>query len=104
MSDSDVVARAEVQRQWPVTVTLKHPVEFGSEHISSLTFRRGRMGDLKGMSLEEVPSVDKLLMLASRMCGKPVAVLEMLDGDDAPEVMAIALGFFAKCLGAGRSG
>lgn len=99
---SDATKPAD-EAQWPVVVKLKRPVEFADEFIASLTFRRGRMGDLKGMTLDGVPPVDKVLLLASRMCGKPVAALELLDADDGPEVLAVALGFFATCLGAGRT-
>lgn len=92
------------ERQWPVIVTLKHAIELGSEHIAELKFRRGKLGDLKGMTLDGVPPVDKLLQLAARMCGQPIKVLEMLEDEDGAEVMALALSFFARCLGAGKVG
>lgn len=93
---------ASVERTWPVVVTLKHPVDFGSERVSQLEFRRGRMGDLKGMKVDTVPPADQLLMIASRLCGKPVKVLEMLDAEDGAEVLELALDFFAKCLEGGN--
>lgn len=86
---------------WPRVHKLKHPIDFAGERIAALTFRRGKLGDIKGMKLEGVPPVDHLLLIASRMCGTPVAALEMLDGDDAEPVLEIALTFFTKCLGAG---
>lgn len=89
-------------RQWPVTVKLAHPITFGSESVAALEFRRGKMGDLKGMRLDGVPPVDQLLLVASRMCGKPVAMLEQLQDEDGAQVLELALGFFARCLGAGR--
>lgn len=98
----ELAERVVADRQWPVLITLKNPVDFGSEHISSLEFRRGKMGDLKGMPLDGVPPVEKLLLLASRMCGKPVAMIEMLDDEDGSEVLELALGFFARCLGGGK--
>ena len=98
----DVVDRAEAERQWPVTVTLAHPIEFGKgELITSLEFRRGRLGDLKGVTFGSFPPVEQLMLIASRMCGKPVGVIERLDEEDSPEVLAIALGFYARCQGAG---
>lgn len=87
--------------QWPVTVTLKHPFEFDDERITKLEFRRGKLGDLKGMKLDAVPPIDHLILLASRMCGQPVKVIEKLDGDDSSQVLEIALSFFNRCLGAG---
>ena len=97
----EAAARMMAERQWPVTVTLEHPISYGDERIASLQFRRGKMGDLKGMKLDGVPPVDQLLMLASRMCGQPLKVLEMLEDEDGAEVLEIALGFFARCLGGG---
>lgn len=89
-------------RTWPVLVKLQQPIDFGSERIDALEFRRGRMGDLKGMKVDGIPPADQLLLLASRMCGKPVKALEMLDDEDGAEVLALALGFFGTCLMGGR--
>jgi hypothetical protein len=101
--DAEAVAdRMVADRQWPVVVKLAHPVDFGSERIASLEFRRGRMGDLKGMKVDGVPPVDQLMLLASRMCGQPIKVLEMLEDEDGAEVLELALGFFARCLGGGK--
>lgn len=87
---------------WPRIITLAHPIDFGSQRITSLEFRRGRLGDIKGLKLSEQVPTDQLITIASRMCGQLPAVLERLDVDDAAEVMAIALGFYGKCLGGGR--
>lgn len=96
-----IAADLVAERQWPVVVTLRRAVAFGSETITVLTFRRGKLGDLKGMPLDGNVTVDQLLMIASRMCGQPTKVLEMLDDDDSPEVFELALGFFARSLGGG---
>lgn len=98
---AEVVAAALAERQWPVVVRLKHPVEFGSETIAELTFRRGKLGDLKGMRVDDIPPAEHVMLLASRMCGRPVKVIELLDADDAEEVLELALTFLARCLGAG---
>lgn len=89
-------------RQWPVTVHLRFPVQFGSQSIASLEFRKGRLADLKGITIGEMPSSDQLLLLASRLCGQPLRVIEGIDADDAEEVIAIALGFIGRCQGAGK--
>lgn len=89
---------------WPRVVALKRPVDFGSERITSLEFRRGRFGDIKGMKVDDVPPAEQLMLLASRMCGKPLKVIEMLEADDVAEVLEIALGFFGRCLVGGRTG
>ena len=104
---SDEQAGGEVveapKPQWPVTVTLKHPVEFGETRITSLEFRRGKIGDMKGIKFGgDIPS-EHLILVASRLCGQPIKVIEMLDIEDSGEVMDIALGFFVKFLvAAGR--
>jgi hypothetical protein len=87
---------------WPRVVKLRYPVDFGSDRITQLEFRRGRMGDIKGMKLGDTVPTENLLLIASRLCGKPVAALDLLDADDAGEVMDIALDFFAKCLTASK--
>lgn len=83
-------------------IVLKHPIEFGSETVSELEFRRGRLGDLKGITLGETLPADTLITIAARLCGKATPLLEKLDADDAGEVVAIALGFVEQCLANGR--
>lgn len=90
------------ERQWPVTITLKHPIDFAGERIAELKFRRGKMGDLKGLKLDDIPPAEHVMLLASRMCGQQLKVIEMLDGDDVEEVLEVALSFFMRCLGASR--
>jgi hypothetical protein len=93
------VAQVAAAEKWPRVVKLKHPVDLGSEHITELTFRRGRMGDLKGLKVDGVPPAEQLMLLASRMCGKQIQVIEKLDAEDGAEVLGVALDFFARCLG-----
>lgn len=88
--------------QLPRSVTLGYPIDFGRTRIDVLDFKRGNVGAIKGMKVDGVPNADQCLLIASRLCGQPVAALEMLDADDAAEVIAIAMGFFARCLGAGK--
>lgn len=84
---------------WPRVVKLKHPVQFASRLVTELTFRRGKIGDMKNIKLGgESVATNDLVLVASRMCGETVALLDMLDVDDAGEVLDIALDFFAKCL------
>jgi hypothetical protein len=102
-TESAVVEPAVRERQWPVTVTLKYPVQFGSESIGALTFRRGRLADIKGLKVDVVPAVDQIMLVASRMCVQPIKVIEMLDAEDASEVIELVLTFFAQCLGDGKT-
>jgi tail assembly chaperone E/41/14-like protein len=90
---------------WPRVIKLTFPIDFAGERITELTFRRGVLKDIKGVKVSDNVPIEQVMLLASRLCGKPVALVEMLDQDDAGEVMNIALDFFAKCLttGAKRS-
>lgn len=106
-TDADIEAEATAVlaalAKWPRTITLKYPVDRGSERITQLTVRRGRLGDLKGIKLGGDVAADDLMLVASRMCGQPRDVIEKLDPEDAEEVMSLVLDFFSKCLGAGKT-
>lgn len=91
------------EQTWPVVIPLSTPIQFGSTVVESLSLRRGKLGDIKGMKLEASMQLDQLLLIASRMSGQPVGVIEMLDVDDAGKVMEIVLDFFGRCLGTGRT-
>lgn len=101
MSDESKTADEPVvpERQWPVTVTLKYPVQFGKDMtIESLTFRRGKLADIKGLRIDAIPPTEQIMMVASRMCGQPLKVIESLDADDASDVIELVLSFFVRCL------
>lgn len=83
---------------WPRVIKLKHPFDFVGERITELTFQRGKLGAIKGMKLDAADDVDQLMMIASRLCGQPMPLLEMLDAEDGDEVLEVALLFFVKCL------
>jgi hypothetical protein len=105
--DPEALAEAKKllgKREWPVTLMLGTPVAFGKETVESLLFQKGNFGILKGLglSIDRAPNLDELMMIASRLSGRPLKVIELLDPDDADEVIAIALGFFARCRGAGK--
>jgi len=86
-----------------VTIKLAHPIEFGKTTIEELTFRKGRLGDMKGIRVGEAVPMEGIMAVAGRMCGQPLAVMEKLDEEDAGEVVSIALGFIERCLLGGRT-
>lgn len=90
--------------EWPVTIALRSPVTFGKETIEALVFQRGTFGVLKGLGLNVTvePTIDSLMTIAARLCGRSLAVIERLDADDVEEVVNIARGFFARCQGGGN--
>jgi len=91
-------------RPWPVTVKLGTPVEFGKETIEELVFQRGTFGVLKGLNIpsDRLPTIDELMQIGAKLCGRSLRAIESLDPDDASEVFAIALGFFGRCQGVGK--
>lgn len=91
-------------RPWPFVVKLKTPVEFGKETILEITLRRGRMGDLKGVKLSGEISADALMLVASRISGQPLGVIERLDVDDSGGIFEVVLDFFARSLSSGTKG
>jgi hypothetical protein len=92
------------QRQWPVTLTLEHPIEFGKELVASLEFREGCWGDIPDdIKPGEFPQTNQLMSIAANMCGKPAAVLKKLRGGDIAAVQVIALSFFGESQGAGKT-
>lgn len=84
------------------TITLKHPIDHGSETITVLTIRRGRAGDLRGIKVGAELALDDLIKIAARMTGQPTQVIEKLDGEDCGEVLAPAAVFFGLCLRTGK--
>lgn len=97
------VERIIAPKQWPIVVTLQYPIELGTRTINTLSFQTGRLGFLKGIQIDPLPPpTEQLMLLASRLCGEVVEVIEKLNPDDADEVLAIAMGFIGRCRGAGR--
>ncbi len=89
------------ERPWPFTVKLSRPIEFGKETIEEITLRRGRVGDLKGVRLGTDIAADSLMLVASRMSGQPLGVIERLDADDSGPIFEAVLDFFARSLSTG---
>ncbi len=102
-ADAFAAAALKTDRIWPVVVKLSQPVEFGQQTITELSFKRGKLGDLKGMKVDATPSADQLMLIASRLCGQPAKVIESLDTEDSGEVIELALSFFARCLVGGKT-
>jgi hypothetical protein len=93
---------APPQTEWPFTVRLKVPIEFGSQRIEEITLRRGQVRDLKGIRLGGDVPTESLITVAARLSGQPSAVIERLDQDDAGEILEAVLDFFGMCLSTGK--
>lgn len=100
---ADAACVKAAKRTWPVVLQLHDPVTLGNNiTVDTLTLRRGKLGDLKGIKLGgEVPT-EHLISVASKMSGQPTQIIEGLGPDDSGEVMSIVLDFFAKSLTAGK--
>lgn len=98
------VALAHEERSWPAVIALKTPVTIGARSFTELTMRKGQLKDIKGLRMDGGGlSMDQVMNVAARLCGVPTQVIEALDTEDAGEVMSIALDFYTRCLGAGRT-
>jgi hypothetical protein len=91
---------------WPREVKLAYPIKVSDgEVITRLMVRRGVAADIRGLRLPAKAddiSADLILRIASRLAGCESHIIDKLDGEDAGEVNAIAVGFLGRCLG-GRS-
>jgi hypothetical protein len=99
----DEAAKTPPPPAWPRVVQLAYPVEFGKGSvIAQIEFRRGRAEDMKGISIGGTVPAKDLMLIASRLSGQPLRVIELLDMVDAGEAMSIALDFYEKCLVGGK--
>lgn len=76
-------------------ITLKHPIQFGSETVSELTFRRPKAGDMRGIKINAAGdmSFDDMLTVAQRVTGRPPAVINEIDLEDLKPVFDVIGGF-----------
>ena len=79
-----------------ITLKLSEPVQFGSETISELSFRKPIAKDFRNLPVGEITQ-GHLMDLASRLCGQPPSIIDSLCINDLAEVM-LALG---KYMGSG---
>lgn len=84
--------------------TLRKPFDFGKESVAELTFREAISGrDLKG--IPAMPSLwqgEHVTLLASRLTGKPVSLLELLDSQDHFAILGLVSGFLFSSPAAGN--
>lgn len=91
-------------------IHLRHPIEGGSEKgmIDRLVMRRGRFGDLRGLTLGAVAlrqvATEDCMLIASRLSGIPVGIIERVDEDDYGDIMEVVMDFLSKSLRGGASG
>lgn len=72
-------------------MTLREPVQQGSEQISKLTVRKPKAKDIRALPVE--PSTGDILDLAGRLCGHPPSVIDELSIEDCSELLEIVGNF-----------
>jgi hypothetical protein len=86
----------------PVKVKLKEPVQFGTELVSELTFRKPKGKDFRRFPAS--PTMGDILDLVGTLSGQPKAVIDELGVEDLAEVSAVVEGFIpgGRATGTGR--
>lgn len=75
-------------------VTLKKPIQLGSETISKLEFREPVAKDLRKLPLDAM-SMGVMLDLAGDLCAQPNHVIDQLGMADTQQVLGVVGGFLA---------
>jgi len=67
---------------FPVTIELSTPIEFGSERIAELRIERNlTVGDLKGLA-DTMPVTEKTAVILPRLTATPPPVIDKMSIDD----------------------
>jgi hypothetical protein len=87
--DSESQDKAEPQSGEEVVVKLLHPIKYGEQTISELTFnRRPKAKDFMGITTATgALSFDDQFMIVARLVSEPVSVIHELDIADMGRVM-----------------
>ncbi len=83
-------------------ITLKKPVQFGTESIAELEFREATAKDLRDLPLE--PRIGDFLNVAAKLCGRTPAEMDLISPADMAEVIAVVGNAFAPGPGTGEKG
>ena len=78
----------------PIVIELKKPVIHGDEEIKQLVIKREMVaGDLRGVTINAL-KFDDLFLVASRLTGVPVSVINQMGMADTMELQEVIGGFF----------
>lgn len=85
----------------PHVITLKYPINRGSEQITELVIeRRLKAKDFKGVQASNI-SFDDMLRLLSRLTAQPMSNIEELDSTDMYAAMEVLSSFLPSGLKTG---
>ena len=85
----------------PVTVKLRHPIEFGSERIEKLKLRPIKGKDMRRLKSPADRPMAMIIELAGYLSGQPTQVIDDLEGEDLQDVIRVVSGFFGDGLATG---
>src|SRR4051812_33370559 len=74
-------------------LTLKEPIQIGSQTVSEIRFRPIRGKHLKGLKLVNIETIDPILTLASRLSGETDLLFDSMGVEDLAAVQEIVTGF-----------
>lgn len=80
----------------PITIPLKHPVEFGQRTVSEFVIKRRLKGkDFRGVRMGSDGSFDMgaFMDLAASLVEEPPSLIDALDAEDLMEVIDVVSGF-----------
>lgn len=84
------------------TITLKKPIEFGSDVISEITLTRPTLGEM--MPLDDAKGPMSQLHAMIVICGdQPKPVIDLVDPDDFQQLSDAVAGFFPDALPTGEN-
>lgn len=97
------MAKDKTNADGRMVVALKHPVQFGSEKITRLEFKRPKARHFRGLPLE--PKVGDIMDLMARLADVPPSVIDELEPEDLEAASSIVGGFMpgGRATGSTRS-
>lgn len=78
----------EVDEKGRTVYPLKTPIQWGTDTIGELRFRKLKAKDLRGMPIEG-RTMSHVLDVVGKVCGQPAPVIDELSAEDLQEVSSI---------------
>lgn len=70
------------------TITLDYPVTFGGETVSSLSFRRPKVRDIRRLATADGGDADRSIKMMADLCEREVDLLDEMDPVDFAKINA----------------
>lgn len=82
---------------YPYELKLKHPIQFGSEEIKIINYRRPRAKDMRGINMNNL-DFGSVLDIFAKMSDQPPPAIDEMDAEDAIKAVEV----FSSFLGVGQ--